>query len=143
MGRRKPFEQSDESSDKNCDKNLAWVLVRKIVFEVVENVTGRKMCGEVAAKDLVEELTKEIVQDISVNKFKKVFKTPLKKVVINPELSPIEKIREQNIAERDALLRELGFCSDKKQVKPKSKTRPKLCVKSVVLRKSERIKNEK
>ena len=91
MDRRKPFEQSDESSDSNCDKNLAWVLVRKIVFEVVENVTGRKKCGEVAAKDLVE--------DITVNKFKKVFKTPMKKVVINPELSPIEKIREQNIAE--------------------------------------------
>ena len=133
MDRRKPFEQSEESSDNNCDKNLAWVLVRKIVFEVVENVTGRKKCGEVAAKDLVE--------DITVNKFKKVFK--MKKVVINPELSPIEKIRERNIAERVALLRELGFCSDKKQVKPKSKTRPKLCVKSVVLRKSERIKNDK
>ena len=131
MDRRKPFEHSVESSDNNCDNNLAWVLARKIVSEVVENVTGRKTCGEVAAKD------------ITVNKFKKVFKTPLKKVVINPELSPIEKIREQNIAERVALLRELGFYSDKKQVKPKSKTRPKLCVKSVVLRKSERIKNDK
>ena len=137
MDRRKPFEQSVESSDNNCDDNLAWVLARKIVLEVVENLTGRRTCGEVAAKDL------EIVKDITVNKFKKVFKTPLKKVVINPELSPIEKIREQNIAERDALLRELGFCSDKKQVKPKSKIRPKLCAKSVVLRKSERIKNDK
>jgi hypothetical protein len=45
-----------------------------------------------------------------------------KKIVINPELSPFEKIREQNIAERMALLVKLGFCEEKKELKIKTKT---------------------
>ena len=71
----------------------------------------------------------------------KLLRTPAKKkIVINPELSPIEKIREQNIAERMALLVQLGFCKDKvvniKTRTVKSNQSPKKSV-----RKSQRINN--
>ena len=81
-------------------------------------------------------------KELSVSKMKKLFKKPSKKkIVINPELAPIEKIREQNIAERVALLKELGFCSENEQVQPrKCKSRPKLCTNPVEIRKSDRIK---
>jgi len=72
----------------------------------------------------------------------KLLKTPVKKkLVINPELSPIEKIREQNIAEQKALLVQLCFCKDDKLVKTKTKTvKIKKSPKKSV-RKSPRIKN--
>ena len=70
------------------------------------------------------------------------FKTPSKKkIVINAELSPYEKIREQNIAERMALLVKLGFCEEKKELKIKAKTVKKRESPMKSTRKSERVKN--
>ena len=82
------------------------------------------------------------VKNRTVINGKKLFITPAKKkIVINPKLSPIEKIREQNIAERMALLIKLGFCNDKKLVKTKAKiVKSKQSPKKSV-RKSQRIKN--
>ena len=63
---------------------------------------------------------------------------PKKKIIILPsELSPYEKIREDNISEKVALLKELGFCAEEKDTKP-VKRKVKL-PRFTVVRRSERL----
>ena len=71
---------------------------------------------------------------------KKVKKGPIIGVKQYHELSPMEKIREDNINERMALLKKLGFCKQDSTVKMKPKKKSVKVLQPVVLRKSDRLK---
>ena len=73
------------------------------------------------------------------NPVKKVKRVPSFGVKQYHELSPMEKIREDNINERMALLKKLGFCQEDSTAKMKPKKKRVKVPQPVAIRKSDRL----